>query len=104
MGCRKVNLQLDSQAAIDAIKEAPESSCRHSQVLHRIRELCNREWVIHFTHTFREGNRVADLLAHQGHSLAFGCHFLADCNPDTRFAIFSDCIGVSIPRTIILNN
>ncbi|CAN1151445.1 hypothetical protein LINPERPRIM_LOCUS28387 [Linum perenne] len=82
-------MQLDSKAAIDAIEGALNSTSRHSQILHKIRELHNIDWVVHFTHTFREGNRVADLLARQGHSLAFGYHFLADCNPDTQFTLFS---------------
>ncbi|CAN1732114.1 Putative ribonuclease H protein At1g65750, partial [Linum perenne] len=103
-GCRKVNIQLDSKAAIDAINGDPSSAGRHCQTLQRIRNLCNREWEVVVTHIFREGNRVADLLAHQGHSLAFGCYHLAVCNPDIRFALFSDCIGTSIPRMNPLNN
>ncbi|CAN1195843.1 Putative ribonuclease H protein At1g65750 [Linum perenne] len=103
-GCRKVNIQLDSKAAIDAINGDPSSAGRHCQTLQRIRNLCNREWEVVVTHIFREGNRVADLLAHQGHSLAFGCHHLAVCNPNIRFGLFSDCIGTSIPIMIPLNN
>ncbi|CAN1122157.1 Putative ribonuclease H protein At1g65750 [Linum perenne] len=104
VGCRKVNIQLDSKAALEAIEGEPNSPSRHGLTLHRIRELRNRDWDVYFTHTFREGNRVADLLAHHGHSLAFGCHSLAFCNPDIRYALFSDCIGVSIPRTTFMNN
>ncbi|CAN1259084.1 Putative ribonuclease H protein At1g65750 [Linum perenne] len=103
-GCRKVNIQVDSTAAINAIQGDPNSSGRHCQVLQRIRNLCDRDWTTAVTHTFREGNRVADLLAHHGHSLAYGCHILANCNPDIRFALFSDCIGASTPRMILLNN
>ncbi|CAN1174693.1 Putative ribonuclease H protein At1g65750, partial [Linum perenne] len=101
-GCRKVNIQVDSTAAINAIQGDPNSSGRHCQVLQRIRNLCDRDWTTAVTHTFREGNRVADLLAHHGHSLAYGCHILANCNPDIRFALFSDCIGASTPRMILL--
>ncbi|CAN1815404.1 Putative ribonuclease H protein At1g65750 [Linum perenne] len=103
LGCRRVNLQLDSKAAVDAIVCDAISMGRHSRILQRIHELRDREWDVCFTHNFREGNRVADLLAHQGHSLAFGYHLLDDCNPDTRFALFADCIGVSLPRLTILN-
>ncbi|CAN1157552.1 Putative ribonuclease H protein At1g65750 [Linum perenne] len=103
-GCRKVNIQVDSTAAINAIQGDPNSSGRHCQVLQQIRNLCDRDWTTAVTHTFREGNRVADLLAHHGHSLAYGCHILANCNPDIRFALFSDCIGASTPRMILLNN
>ncbi|CAN1801839.1 Putative ribonuclease H protein At1g65750 [Linum perenne] len=44
LGLRKVQIQLDSKAAIDAINNNLDSSGRHNQTLHRIRELCNRNW------------------------------------------------------------
>ncbi|CAN1312812.1 Putative ribonuclease H protein At1g65750 [Linum perenne] len=88
LGLRKVNMKLDSKAAIAAIDGDPESTSWHSRILHKIRDLRNRDWVVLFTHTFREGNRVADLLAHEGHSLAFGL-FFADCNSDIWFIFFS---------------
>ncbi|CAN1840122.1 hypothetical protein LINPERHAP1_LOCUS35964 [Linum perenne] len=63
-----------------------------------------RNWRVEFTHTYREGNRVADLLAHLGHSLAIGRHSIVDCNPEIRLALFGDCIGVASPRAIYVNN
>ncbi|CAN1177294.1 hypothetical protein LINPERHAP2_LOCUS33018 [Linum perenne] len=33
-----------------------------------------RDWGVAIAHTFREGNKVAGLLAHHGHSLDFGFH------------------------------
>ncbi|CAN1186812.1 hypothetical protein LINPERPRIM_LOCUS11053, partial [Linum perenne] len=33
-----------------------------------------RNWDVTISHIFREGNRVADLLAHHGHTLDFGLH------------------------------
>ncbi|CAN1176722.1 Putative ribonuclease H protein At1g65750 [Linum perenne] len=100
MGFRKVNIQIDSLAAIAAIKNTSDTDGRHSLICQQIQELCHRQWTVVLTHTYREGNRVADLLAHLGHSLAFGRHLITDCNPDIRFALISDCIGVSFPRTI----
>ncbi|CAN1840124.1 Putative ribonuclease H protein At1g65750 [Linum perenne] len=101
---RKVNIQMDSIAAIAAIQGDPEADGRHSQTLHAIREMCKRNWRVEFTHTYREGNRVADLLAHLGHSLAIGRHSIVDCNPEIRLALFGDCIGVASPRAIYVNN
>ncbi|CAN1813802.1 hypothetical protein LINPERHAP1_LOCUS26963, partial [Linum perenne] len=87
-------------APIAAIKNTTDSDGRHSLISHQIRKLCHRQWIVNLTHTYHEGNRVADLLAHLGHSLAFGCHLITECNPDIRLALISDCIGVSFPRTI----
>ncbi|CAN0919759.1 hypothetical protein LINGRAHAP2_LOCUS31642 [Linum grandiflorum] len=37
-----------------------------------VKHLLQLNWVVQITHTYREGNRVADLLAHHGHSLSLG--------------------------------
>ncbi|CAN1123486.1 hypothetical protein LINPERPRIM_LOCUS3293 [Linum perenne] len=52
-----------------------------------IEELRHRSWETSISHIFREGNVVADLLAHHGHSLNFGIH--TDCiyPPEVRSAI-----------------
>ncbi|CAN1794997.1 Putative ribonuclease H protein At1g65750 [Linum perenne] len=103
LGFRQVNLQLDSLAALAAIRGSSDTGGRHGHIIHMIRDLCSRDWTVNLTHTYREGNRVADLLAHLGHSLAFGSHFITDCNPDIRMALLADCIGVSFPRTLSNN-
>ncbi|CAN1263248.1 Putative ribonuclease H protein At1g65750 [Linum perenne] len=104
MGARKVNIQLDSLAAISSIQGDPDLDGRHSHTLNQIRDLRQRNWVVAFTHTYREGNRVADLLAHLGHSLAIGSHAIVDGNSEIRRALLSDCIGVAFPRSINVNN
>ncbi|CAN1799960.1 Putative ribonuclease H protein At1g65750 [Linum perenne] len=103
IGARKVNIQLDSLAAIAAIQGEPDSDGRYSQTLHHIQRMCRRNWRVEFTHTYREGNRVADLLAHLGHSLALGSHNIVDCNPEIWLALFGDCIGVASPGSITLS-
>ncbi|CAN1801861.1 Putative ribonuclease H protein At1g65750 [Linum perenne] len=103
MGARKVNVQLDSLAALSSIQADPDLDGRHSQTLKRIWDLRQRNWVVNFTHTYREGNQVADLLAHLGHSLALGSHSIVDGNSDIRRALLSDCIGVAFPRSINMN-
>ncbi|CAN1144094.1 Putative ribonuclease H protein At1g65750 [Linum perenne] len=104
IGARKVNIQLDSVAAISSIQGNPELDGRHNHTLNRIRELRQRNWVVTFTHTYREGNRVADLLAHLGHSLALGSHSLIDGNSDIRLVLLNDCMRVTFPRSINVNN
>ncbi|CAN1146986.1 Putative ribonuclease H protein At1g65750 [Linum perenne] len=103
-GARKVNLQMDSLAAIASIRGNPNHDGRHNHTLRRIQDLRNQDWVVEFTHIYREGNRVADLLAHHGHSLALGSHCIVDYNSDIRLALFSDCIGVSFPRSINMSS
>ncbi|CAN0841575.1 hypothetical protein LINGRAHAP2_LOCUS3346 [Linum grandiflorum] len=79
------------------VLRTPSEDQRHSTCIQQIQKLLNRDWVVHVTHIYREGNRVADLLAHFGHSLpprlylidAF-CSNIVDCiHADIRGVVFS---------------
>ncbi|CAN1122765.1 Putative ribonuclease H protein At1g65750 [Linum perenne] len=105
MGLRKVHLQMDSLAAVAAVYGDTARNLRHERTLRSIKELRQRNWETSVSHIFREGNVVADLLAHHGHSLDFGIH--TDCTypSEVRSAIWNDSCGISFPRfiNIIIN-
>ncbi|CAN1775327.1 Putative ribonuclease H protein At1g65750, partial [Linum perenne] len=103
MGYKKVHLQLDSLAAVTAILGDQEEDSRHGRTLESIDELRNRNWEITISHIFREGNKVADLLAHHGHSLDFGFHVNCTYPHEVDRAIWSDHVGTCFPRTIPMN-
>ncbi|CAN1762528.1 Putative ribonuclease H protein At1g65750 [Linum perenne] len=103
LGARKVILQLDSLAAVNAILGPPTEDLRHSHTLLGIDGLRQRDWQVSVHHVFREANQVADLLAHLGHSKPLGTTFFTYCPSFIRFALFSDCIGTSFPRLIRSN-
>ncbi|CAN1256843.1 hypothetical protein LINPERPRIM_LOCUS9431 [Linum perenne] len=52
----------------------------------------------------REANKVADFLANQGHLFPFGTHLfpLSDCN--LGHILRYDCLGISEPRFILIDN
>ncbi|CAN1254855.1 hypothetical protein LINPERPRIM_LOCUS8790 [Linum perenne] len=76
-GFKKVHLQLDSLVAITTILWDQVEDSRHGRKLDFINELRSKNWEVTISHTFREGNIVADLLAHHGHTLDFGLYI--DC-------------------------
>lgn len=41
------------------------------------KDLIARDWVVHFKHTYREGNRVVDWLANHALNLSLGLHCLS---------------------------
>ncbi|CAN1848388.1 Putative ribonuclease H protein At1g65750 [Linum perenne] len=49
MGFRQVNIQLDSIAAIAAIRGNPDPDGRHGHIIHKIRELYSRQWTVNLT-------------------------------------------------------
>ncbi|CAN0838760.1 Putative ribonuclease H protein At1g65750, partial [Linum grandiflorum] len=77
---------------------------RHQSCVDELKHLLNRNWTVHISHTYREGNRVADLLAHHGHSLLFGIHPVLSLSHEVIDCIKADMVGVSLPRSIIINN
>ncbi|CAN0895971.1 hypothetical protein LINGRAHAP2_LOCUS18188 [Linum grandiflorum] len=64
---------MDFLCAVSSILSIQSEDCKHTHCIRAIQSLLRRDWVVTITHILREGNRVADLLAHQGHST----HFLA---------------------------
>ncbi|CAN1746338.1 Putative ribonuclease H protein At1g65750 [Linum perenne] len=63
-----------------------------------------REWRVEIRHVYREANKVADFLANQGHLFPFGTHLfpLSDCN--LGHILRYDCLGISEPRFILIDN
>ncbi|CAN1851753.1 Putative ribonuclease H protein At1g65750 [Linum perenne] len=98
LGIKKVILQMDSLAAVNAIMGTPADDMRHSHTLGEISRLRQRDWQVSVQHVFREANRVADLLAHLGHGKPLGTTFFNSAPSVIRYALFSDCTGTSIPR------
>ncbi|CAN1792681.1 Putative ribonuclease H protein At1g65750 [Linum perenne] len=104
LGARKVILELDSLAAVLSIEGSDEFDSRHGPILYHIRQMREREWQVNVQHSFRESNRVADLLANLGHSFRLGVHQIVNFPPNIRRAILSYCIRVSFPRLIPINS
>ncbi|CAN1140906.1 Putative ribonuclease H protein At1g65750, partial [Linum perenne] len=99
----KLNIQVDSQAAVCAINTRQPVDHRHSQTILQLHQLLTRNWTLEVSHVYRERNRVADLLAHHGHSLSLGSHFNFVCSPNIQREITSDIVGVCFPRLIPSN-
>ncbi|CAN1178843.1 hypothetical protein LINPERPRIM_LOCUS36957 [Linum perenne] len=99
LGLRKVQLQMESLAAVDAINGETAENLRHERTLHNIEELRRRNWETSVSHIFREGNAVADLLAHHGHFLDFGIR--TDCiyPIEVHSAIWNDSCAIWIINT-----
>ncbi|CAN1787165.1 Putative ribonuclease H protein At1g65750 [Linum perenne] len=102
-GFKKIHLQLDSLAGITTIVGDQEKDSRHGRTLDSINELRGRDWEVTISHTFREGNTVADLLTHHGHTLAFG--LFVDClyPHEVDRTIWHDHVGICFPRLIMMN-
>ncbi|CAN1162756.1 Putative ribonuclease H protein At1g65750 [Linum perenne] len=102
-GVRKVQLQLDSAAAVAAILGESDFDSRHGQTLQSIANLRQKDWEVDISHIYREGNRVADLLANHGHLLDFELHVNCLYPSEVDRTIWSDFCGACLPRLCVLN-
>ncbi|CAN1156119.1 Putative ribonuclease H protein At1g65750 [Linum perenne] len=63
-----------------------------------------REWDIKVRHVYREGNRAADFLASLGFNITLGYHSIVPSDPRLGLHLRYDCIGITEPRSILLND
>ncbi|CAN1245063.1 Putative ribonuclease H protein At1g65750 [Linum grandiflorum] len=104
LGYRKVYFQMDSSCALAFLLGDPPDDARHGSCIREARQLLNRDWEVITSHIYREGNTVADLLAHHGHSLSFGFHVLPFVPSNILASVQADMAGILFPRFIPLNN
>ncbi|CAN1201045.1 Putative ribonuclease H protein At1g65750 [Linum perenne] len=103
-GFKKVILRLDSQAAISIFTNEDSTEHQHGLEVITFRELRARNWSIKIEHTYREGNTAADHLAALGYDYPIGNHIIPiSCNSLVYF-LRRDCIGVTEPRSILIND
>ncbi|CAN1836419.1 Putative ribonuclease H protein At1g65750 [Linum perenne] len=103
-GFKKVILRMDSQAAISILTNEDTVEHQHGLEVITFRELCSRDWTIKIEHTYHEGNTAADHLAALGYDYPIGNHMIPiTCNSLVYF-LRRDCIGVTEPRSILIND
>ncbi|CAN0914316.1 Putative ribonuclease H protein At1g65750 [Linum grandiflorum] len=95
---------MDSSCALAFLLGDPLDDARHGSSIREARQLLNRGWEVITSHIYREGNKVADLLAHYGHSLGFGFHVLPFVPSYVLASVQTDMAGILFSRFILLNN
>ncbi|CAN0840970.1 hypothetical protein LINGRAHAP2_LOCUS3033 [Linum grandiflorum] len=86
---------MDSSCALAFLLGDPPDDARHNSFE---RQLLAREWEVSTSHIYREGNSVADLLVHHGHSLGFGFHVLPSLPRNVLVCVQSALVGTLFPR------
>ncbi|CAN0855232.1 hypothetical protein LINGRAHAP2_LOCUS6152 [Linum grandiflorum] len=100
MGFRSVNLQVDSTVVDSYFQSTSVGGLRHQSCIEDMKQLLARDWRVVVSHTYREGNRVPDLLAHHGHSLSFGMHLITSYSVEICDCIKTNMIRVLFPSEI----
>ncbi|CAJ2679356.1 unnamed protein product [Trifolium pratense] len=113
MGLVKVELNIDSEAVVQVVKNRYMSSSLGVALVKQIWRLLDMNWEVEVSHTYREANKCADALANLGCSLANEIVFydrcpshISDlCNaqkvPPSRPCQSSHVRGVTLPPLLL---
>ncbi|CAN1163947.1 Putative ribonuclease H protein At1g65750, partial [Linum perenne] len=103
-GYKQIILRMDSTSTISILTDKGNAEHQHELEVLAFRELCSRNWRVKIEHTYREGNYAANHLASLGYDYPLGNHMIpTTCNSLVYFRR-RDCIGVSEPRLILIND
>ncbi|CAN1279411.1 Putative ribonuclease H protein At1g65750 [Linum perenne] len=100
-GYRKIQLQLDSQCAVQLLQGDDLEDHTHAATIIMARELLRRDWEVQILHVYRERNHVADYLANMGHSCPLGFHSIEQFDSNFCYWLHYDQLGVSEERLIM---
>ncbi|CAN1127411.1 Putative ribonuclease H protein At1g65750 [Linum perenne] len=103
-GFRHVELQIDFMAVVALLNSQAATDHQHGMEIIQFRELRDRDWVLRVKHTYREGNHAADHLASRGYGYPFGSHTISTSCSSLGYFIRLDCIGISEPRLVSIND
>ncbi|CAN1283004.1 Putative ribonuclease H protein At1g65750 [Linum perenne] len=93
-GYRKIQLQLDSQCAVQLLQGDDLEDHAHATTI-------IMDWEVRILHIYRESNHAADYLANIVHSCPLGFHSIEQFDPNFCYWLHYDQLGVSEERLIM---
>ncbi|CAL1368627.1 unnamed protein product [Linum trigynum] len=104
LGFRVVKLASDSQLAIQLIQDRQDPIHPYATLLGLVRRKLSQDWLVNLSHTYREGNRVADWLSKHSLVYPYGMHELVDPPLGVVPLIMDDLMGVTFERRVVANS
>ena len=94
-------MELDSILTISLIRKGVDKKHPYALVIVKIQELLGRDWWVHMSHIFWEGNHTADCIANLGHSLQLEACFYFIPRSYVCSILLENLVGVSVPRSFV---
>ncbi|CAI0475133.1 unnamed protein product [Linum tenue] len=101
LGLRRIRVEIDSQCAVQLLRNQDAPDHPHAVTIHRFQELFQRDWEVTIHHIYREGNKGADFLANYGHDLPLCLHNVSCSTRDFHHILLYDCQGLSETRLVV---
>jgi hypothetical protein len=102
MGYTAVELNVDCVSVEKTIKEGVTDSRFGRALVNKIRRLSEMDWNVVVSHSYREANRCADVLANIACSLDYNMKIYESCPTQIKHLLLADIMGIAIPRLISL--
>jgi ribonuclease HI len=102
LGFNKVELSLYSEAVVRVIQNRRSASSLGSSVMKQIWRLMDVDWSVEVSHSHREANKCADVMANIGCSLNYDVVFYDNCASQLAEIYAADLMGITTPRLISL--
>ncbi|CAL1362249.1 unnamed protein product [Linum trigynum] len=100
-GCRTLKMESDSRLAIELINNRLDQVHPYSTLLSAIRRKLSQDWLVSISHTYREGNRVADWLSKHSLVYPYGMHELANPPQGLGSILQEDNMGITFERRVV---
>ncbi|KAK1584321.1 hypothetical protein Q3G72_031946 [Acer saccharum] len=97
-GIRRLIAETDSLETVQLITNDTNPNHPLFSLIQSCKHIVNADWSCRVQHVYREGNRLADGLAHMGHSMKNEFLFFEDPPPEVADVYFDDCRGLAVVR------
>ena len=92
-GVRKIIVEADSLDTVRLISNDTNTNHPLFSLIQSCKHIMDAEWNCIVKHVFREGNKLANGLAHMGHSMKIDILFLEDPPSKISSIFVDDCRG-----------
>lgn len=99
-GIRRLEGEVDFASVVDFLRTGIHDSHPLSFVVCLCYGFILRDWLVKFSHVYREANRLTDGLATYAFSLPFGLHYFVTVLEVVAPIVLEDLSGVSRPRHV----
>ncbi|KAG7540165.1 Ribonuclease H domain [Arabidopsis thaliana x Arabidopsis arenosa] len=98
----RLEIEVDSEMVVGFLQTGISEAHPLSFLVRLCHGFIARDWIVRFSHVYREANRLADALANYAFSLPLGFHFFASIPDSVNVVLLEDTGGTAFPRRVRL--
>lgn len=99
-GIRRLEVEVDSESVVGFLTTGIHDSHPLSFLVRLCYSFISRDWLVKFSHVYREANHLADGLANYAFSLSLGLHCFESAPEHVAHILLEDCNGGSRIRQV----